>query len=91
MPVGMCVLSYFYGMIEYGLIKKKIFEQKSEESTQGRKDIRYKNTIMGACWTCSSISKVTGWLGGDCVRERLAGNNAKEVRQPESTVPSKPF
>lgn len=39
----------FHGMIEYGLIKKKIFEQKSEESTQGREDIRYKDTIMGAC------------------------------------------
>lgn len=79
------------GWLSMALQRKKMFEQKSEESTQGREDIRYKNTIMGACWTCSSISKVTGWLGGDCVRKRLAGNNAKEVRQPESTASSKPF
>lgn len=47
--LGSVACHIFHGMTEYGLTKKKILEQKCEESTQGREDIRYKNTIMGAC------------------------------------------
>lgn len=49
-------------MIEYRLTKKKIFEQKYEESTQDREDIRHKSTVVElAEHAQASASSHNGW------------------------------
>lgn len=69
-----------HGMIEDGLTKKKIFDQKYKESTQGREDVTYKSAAEGVCQTRSCISKATLCRRSQYT-ERRTEDNVKKVRQ----------